>query len=94
MNERSSPFKIDDQSIETVKGIHNEFFTNEKKLIEAAQRRMEKMLSQHRKKLKRIKDGESVWLSFKAWTWAIVIFEIMLLQVRVVAFYYAKSKFT
>ncbi len=32
--------------------------------------------------------------SFKAWTWAIVIFEIMLLQVRVVTFYYAKSKIT
>lgn len=32
--------------------------------------------------------------SFKAWTWTIVILEIMLLQVGVVAFYYAKSKFT
>ena len=41
---------------------------------------MEKMLSQHRKELKRIKDGESVWLSFKAWVWAI--------------YYIAKAKFT
>lgn len=32
-------------------GIHAEFFTNEKKLIEEAQRRMEKMLSQHRENL-------------------------------------------
>ena len=38
------------------------------------------MLSQHRKKLKRIKDGESVWLSFKAWVWAI--------------YYIVKAKFT
>ena len=29
--------QLDDQSIETVKGIHSEFFANEKKLIEEAQ---------------------------------------------------------
>lgn len=87
-------FQLDDQSIETVKGMHSEFFANEKKLIEEAQQRMEKMLSQHREKLKRIKDGESVWLSFKAWVWAIIIFEISLLLVGTVIYYIAKAKFT
>ena len=86
--------QLDDQSIETVKGIHGEFFANEKKLIEEAQQRMEKMLSQHREKLKRIKDGESVWLSFKAWVWAIIIFEVSLLLVGIVFYYIAKAKFT
>ena len=86
--------QLDDQSIETVKGMHSEFFANEKKLIEEAQQRMEKMLSQHREKLKRIKDGESVWLSFKAWVWAIIIFEIRLLLVGTVIYYIAKAKFT
>ena len=86
--------QLDDQSIETVKGMHSEFFANEKKLIEEAQQRMEKMLSQHREKLKRIKDGESVWLSFKAWVWAIIIFEISLLLVGTVIYYIAKAKFT
>ena len=85
--------QLDDQSIETVKGIHSKFFANEKKLIEEAQQRMEKMLSQHREKLKRIKDGESVWLSFKAWIWAIIIFEVSLLLVGTVL-YIAKAKFT
>ena len=63
LDEKKYTVQLDDQSIETAKGIHGEFFTNEKKLIEEAQQKMEKMLSQHREKLKRIKDRESVWLS-------------------------------
>ena len=86
--------QLDDQSIETVKGIHSKFFANEKKLIEETQQRMEKMLSQHREKLKRIKDWESVWLSFKAWIWAIIIFEVSLLLVGTVLYYITKARFT
>ena len=86
--------QLDDQSIETVKGMHSEFFANEKKLIEESHKEMEKMLSQHREKLKRIKDWESVWHSFKAWVWAIILFEVFLLLSGVVAYLCAKSKFT
>ena len=86
--------QLDDQSIETVKGIHEEFFANEKKLIEEAQQRMEKMLSQHREKLKRIKDGESVWLSFKAWVWAILIVFALLFITFGVGYFYARAKYT
>lgn len=86
--------QLDDQSIEIVKGIHKEFFTNEKKIIEGAHQEMEKMLSQHREKLKRIKDGESVWLSFKTWVWVIVVFELLLVVVGVVVYFCAKAKFT
>ena len=86
--------QLDDQSIEAVKGIHSEVFANKKKLIEKAQQRMEKMLSQHREKLKGIKDGESVWLSFKAWVWAIIIIEVSLLLVGIVVYYIAKAKLT
>ena len=52
------------------------------------------MLSQHREKLKRIKDGESVWLSFNAWVWAIILFEILVLLAGVVAYFCAKAKST
>ena len=86
--------QLDDQSVETVKGIHGEFFTNEKKLIEEAQEKMEKMLSQHREKLKRIKDGESVWLSFKAWMWGFVLFLGFLAVAFGFGYFYAKAKFT
>ena len=67
--------------------MHSEFFANEKKLIEDLHKEMEKMLSQHREKLKRIKDGESVWLSFKAWIWAIIVFELLLVVVGIVVFW-------
>ena len=86
--------QLDDQSIETVKGIHSEFFANEKKLIEGAHQEMEKMLSRHREKLKRIKDGESVWLSFKAWMWGIVLFIGFLAVAFGFGYFYAKAKFT
>lgn len=86
--------QLDDQSIETVKGMHSVFFANEKKLIEESHKEMEKMLSQHREKLKRIKDGESVWLSFKAWIWAIIVFELLLVVVGVVVYFCAKARFT
>ena len=86
--------QLDDHSIETVKGMHSEFFANEKKLIEESHQKMEKMLSQHREKLKRIKDGESVWLSFKAWVWANIIIEVSLLLVGTVIYYITKAKFT
>ena len=86
--------QLDDQSIETVKGIHAEFFANEKKLVEGAHQEMEKMLSKHREKLKRIKDGESVWLSFKAWMWGIVLFLGFLALAFGFGYFYAKVKFT
>lgn len=82
--------QLDDQSIETVKGVHRDFFANEKKLIEGAHQDMEKMLSMHREKLKRIKDGESVWISFKAWVWAIVIVIAFIAIAFGVGFLYAR----
>ena len=86
--------QLDDQSIETVKGIHSEFFENEKKLIEGAHQEIEKTLSKHREKLKRIKDGESIWLSFKAWMWGIVLFIGLLAFAFGFGYLYAKAKFT
>ena len=53
---------------------------------------MEKMLSQHREKLKRIKDGESVWLSFKAWVCALVIVIAFLAIAFGVGIIYAEAK--
>ena len=86
--------QLDDQSIETVKGIHGEFFENEKKLIEGAHQEIEKTLSKHREKLKRIKDGESVWLSFKAWVWGIIIVCLLFLFFSGLGYFYARAKFS
>ena len=59
-----------------------------------AHQEMEKMLSKHREKLKRIKDGESVWLSFKAWMWGFVLFLGFLAVAFGFGYFYAKAKFT
>lgn len=94
LNGKKFTVQLDDQSIETVKGIHSEFFANEKKLIEDAQQDIEKTLSQHRAKIRRIKDEEGVWLSFRAWMWGIVLFFGFLAVAFGFGFFYAKSKLT
>lgn len=94
LNGKKFTVQLDDQSIETVKGIHSEFFANEKKLIEDAQQDIEKTLSQHRAKIRRIKDEEGVWLSFRAWMWGIVLFIGFLAVAFGFGFFYAKSKLT
>ena len=86
--------QLDDQSIEEVKGIHSAFFANEKKLIEDAQHDNEKTLSQHRAKIRRIKDEKGAWLSFKAWIWGIITIEVILLVIGIVVYYCTKAKFT
>ena len=52
------------------------------------------ILSDHRDELKEIMRGESVWLSFKAWMWAIIVFEFLLVVVGVVVYFCARAKFT
>ena len=52
------------------------------------------ILSNHRDELKEIMRGESVWLSFKAWIWAIVVFELLLVMVGVVVYICVRAKFT
>ena len=52
------------------------------------------ILGNHRDELKEIMRGESVWLSFKAWVWAIIVFELLLVLVGVVVYFCAKAKFT
>ena len=52
------------------------------------------ILGNHRDELKEIMRGESVWLSFKAWVWAILIVFALLIIAFCFGFFYAKAKFT
>ena len=61
-----------------------------KKLLESEK----SILSNHRDELKEIMRGESVWLSFRAWIWAIIVFELLLVVVGVVVYCCAKARFT
>lgn len=52
------------------------------------------MLSKHRRKIEQVKDEESVWLSFKAWIWAILIVYALLATAFGLGILYAKMKLT
>jgi len=66
--------QLDDQSIETVKGIHGELFANEKKLIEELKQDETQMLAQHRTELNKITNKQGMWLSTKLFYWMVGIF--------------------
>jgi hypothetical protein len=52
------------------------------------------LFSQYKKDLKSIAAGQGVWLSSKALAVALVVFEVLLLLVGVVVYYWTKAKFT
>ena len=51
------------------------------------------LFSQYKKDLKSIAAGQGVWLSSKALALALVVFELLLIVVGVVVFYWTKAKF-
>ena len=61
---------------------------------ESISRRMTKLFSQCKNDLKSIAAGQGVWLSSKAWVWAIIAVEVILLLCGVVVYYCTKAKFT
>ena len=92
---------LDNQSLEQIKAeqeaLKEEYKKNlneHKKMLNQLLEFEKSILSNHRDELKEILRGESVWLSFKAWIWAIIVFELLLVLVGVVVYFYAKAKFT
>ena len=52
------------------------------------------ILSNHRNELKEIMRGESVWLSFKAWVWGIIIVCLLFLFFSGLGYFYARAKYS
>ncbi|MBR5399499.1 MAG: hypothetical protein IK103_06855, partial [Bacteroidales bacterium] len=52
------------------------------------------ILSNHRDELKEIMRGESVWLSFKAWVWGIIIVCLLFLFFSGLGYFYARAKYS
>lgn len=88
------PASLDDKAVAQIREEHGKLMTDYNASLEKLKQDGEKMLAEHRQKVEQVKDGESVWLSFKAWVWAIILFEVFLLLSGVVAYLCAKSKFT
>ena len=92
---------LDNQSLEQIKEQQKTLKEDYEKHLNSHQETLNKLLESetsildnHREELKKIMRGESVWLSFKAWVWAIIVFELLLVVVGVVVYFCAKAKFT
>lgn len=78
----------------TLKEDYEQHLNKHKETLNQLHESEKSILSNHRDELKEIMRGESVWLSFKAWIWAIIVFELLLVVVGVVVYFCAKAKFT
>ena len=94
MNETKYTVQLDDKSVLTVNDLHRELISNQKLALEEYKLEQKELFSQYMKDLKSIAAGQGVWLSSKAWVWAIIAFEILLLLGGLVVYYCTKAKFT
>ena len=78
----------------TLKEDYEQHLSSHKETLKKLLESEKSILSNHRDELKEIMRGESVWLSFKAWIWAIIVFEFLLVVVGVVVYFCARAKFT
>ena len=78
----------------TLKEDYEQHLNKHKETLNQLRESEKSILSNHRDELKKIMRGESAWLSFKAWIWAIIIIEVSLQLVGTVFYLIAKAKFT
>lgn len=86
------PASLDDETVAQIKEEHGKLMSDYMASLEDLKKDQKKTLAKHREKIGQIKNGESVWLSFKAWVWAIVIVIAFLAIAFGVGIIYAKAK--
>lgn len=94
MNETKYTVQLDDKSVLEVNDLHRELLSNQKLALEEYKQEQKELFSQYKKDLKSIAAGQGLWLSSKALAVVIVVFELLLVLVGVVVFYWTKAKFT
>ena len=94
MNETKYTVQLDDKSVLTVNDLHRGLISDQKLALEEYKLEQKELFSQYKKDLKSIAAGQGIWLSSKALAVVIVVFELLLVVVGVVVFYWTKSKFT
>ena len=93
MNETKYTVQLDDKSVLTVNDLHRELISDQKLALEEYKLEQKELFSQYKKDLKSIAAGQGVWLSSKALAVALVVFELLMVVVGVVVYYWTKSKF-
>ena len=86
------PASLDDKAVAQIKEEHGKLISDYKASLGELKKDQKEALAKHREKIEQIKDGESVWLSIKAWVWAIVIVIAFLAFAFGVGIIYAKTK--
>ena len=94
MNETKYTVQLDDKSVLTVNDLHRELISDQKLALEEYKLEQKELFSQYKKDLKSIAAGQGVRLSSKAMAVALVVFELLLVVVGVVVYYWTRSKFT
>jgi hypothetical protein len=94
MNETKYTVQLDDKSVLTVNDLHRELLSNQKLALEEYKLEQKELFSQYKQDRKSIAAGQGVWLSSKVLAVALVVFELLLVVVGVVVYYWTRSKFT
>lgn len=94
MNEMKYTVQLDDKSILTVNNLHRGLISDQKLTLEEYKLELKELFSQYKQDLKSIAAGQSLRLSSDALAMALVIFELLLIVVGVVVYYWTKAKFT
>lgn len=94
MNETKYTVQLDDKSVLQVNDLHRGLISDQKLAIEEYKLELKVAFAQYKRELKEIVHGHDVWLSERALVIAIVTIEALVFLLGILAYYYAKAKFT
>ena len=94
MNETKYTVQLEDKSVLTVKDLHRELVSDQKLALEEYKLEQKELFAKFRNDLQSVIQEPGVWLSFKAWIWALVIALAVLALFFGFGYFYARSKFT
>lgn len=94
MNDTKYTVQLDDRSVLEVNDLHRGLISDQKLALAEYKIEQKELFPQNNTDLKGIVVGQGVWLSSKALAVALVVFEVLLLLVGIVVYYWAKAEFT
>lgn len=94
MNETKYTVQLDDKSVLEVNDLHRGLISDQKLALEEYKLEQKETFAQYKRELKEIVHGHGVWLSGRAVIIAIATIEAIILLLGILAYYYAKGKFS
>ena len=91
MNETKYTVQLDDKSVLEVNDLHRGLISDQKLALEEYKLEQKELFAKFRDDLQSVIREPGVWLSFKAWIWALVIALAVLALFFGFGYFYAKS---